>query len=92
MTNDQASDVIHFGLVNTVFFSFLLISTSCNNGKPLPELNANLIELIQQKNNLGVHGAMDYAVEPKKVTWPNPFVITMGRRAISLIVTSLPAH
>jgi len=34
------------------FFSFLLILTSCNNGKPLPELNAKLIELIQQKNNL----------------------------------------
>lgn len=52
MTNDQASDVIHFGLVYIGFFSFLLIPTSCNNGKPLPELNAKLIELIQQKNKL----------------------------------------
>lgn len=64
------------------FFAFHLIPTSCNNGKPLPELNEKLIELIQQKNNLWGHGAMDYAQVLDEVTWPRPVVITVGRRAI----------
>lgn len=80
------------------FFSFPLIPISCNNGKPLLELNAKLTELIQWKNNLQVHGAIDYAQALNKVTWSNPVVTTTAeeqfnnKQAISLILTSLIAY
>lgn len=83
MTNDQASDVINFGLVYVgSFFALLLSPTTCSNGKALPGLNANPTALIQQEKNLQFHSAMDYAQVLNKITWSNPVVITMGRRAI----------